>query len=1596
METLQAASTRIAKRATHWMQKIPLGFGIFALVLLACSQTSQGAAYFTTTNVDSGTPGSWTGDTDVDWQTNTAIVRPGTPATTIGPKLSLSTLGSAGQIGSTFELIGNGKAITNSTAVTVPLLRTPSAASVFPGFSLTIDTNTILFYKAVNGQVDTYTNLILQGGVVCQAQGNAGGAPIITGAVQVVSQSYLGAGSTGNRVNGLPTVAETFNIAAALSGSGNLFYFDFLTNTPNVISGGTNNLGYHGTFIVQYGYLLGSNAYSLGTNSSVIIDPNSTLYKNDMPQVTMDVAPAGNAVFQVNYPYNTAGTLAITNSGLMILSQHCAFSAVTIEGTSLSAGNHLYSELTANFPNDFQSGGSDLTGSITVQPYNAGWTYSPPVIVKQPESQSVYSGGMVQFSVLANSASSYQWLSNGVPIVGATNTSLNYGSGSANVVAGTAYSVVMTNLDGPTTSSVVTVSIRTPTEPYEAAVAGLNPYAFYQFNETSNPASTPGGATAFDNANSLNGLYGTLAQNGFNGIAGPTPSAGWPGFTTTNTAFLPIYNNLSSTVTLPPLNLNTNAVTIIAWVNPNATQLSMAGLVMCRGNTTVAGLNYGSVFSSDYPLTYTWNNDPGTYTWNSGLYTPVNQWSLVALTVTPTNATIYVLNANGIASARHIYPHVVQSFGENTTIGGDSLSANRGFSGTIDDVAVFNHSLTLDQLSAMFYAASGVTNYAPIVVTPPASESVYPGQTASFSVSGGGSPPLTYQWQVDTGTGPTNITDGGNISGANGRTLNIIIATNSNVGNYYVVISNAWGTATGGPASLSLNFPAGPATNITMSVQEPNGASWDTSGYWIDGQGGLPASISAAEFPGSTYELLPGSRVRTPTTNSSAVFPGVQLTIDGNGVWTNNAGAGSLMGELRLKAQFQPNNLWSVTFPKLVMNGGQIDNAPDGSPLFLVGDMTLAGEVDIFSNAPIYNDGAGGDNLGIKVTAWLTGGGSVEYHGDTTGSIPFSSLTNNLNIANATNTFTGAWKIVSGILLGSAPGSLGTNTITIGSATSTNAALETDYDLQNTNGSLVIYGQVFLHQNDTFKSVFINGVPLTSGTYSFATLNSTYPSNFPSVWALQNGSTTNSGSGQIIVLTTPVPLITAQPQPVSVYPGQSAATFSVTAVGNLPLYYQWYTNGTTALADNANRVGSTSNVLVIPNPTSADAGNYTVVVTNTFGSVTSSVAALTILTPGPATNFTLNFNGTPVVEGVGSDWNTVNSWNPFGQPASTSAYANPGSTFELVVGSRLRTPAGTISNIFPASLLTIDGAGNFENTGNNTPVTVSELRFKNNNAASTNYFTQLVLNGGELDLGDNTLEDIQGQLTVATNSVIYVDSSAANDRGYQIDAQLTGTGTLLWHQFSGSLGGSDLLITDPANTFNGQWIVDQGALVGVGINSLGTNSIFVGTNGLTAALETTYNVNDTGGSLVLGATGSLFLHQNDHFASVVVNGSALANGIYSFATLNSLYPANFPTTWTLQNGSTVTNGSGQIIVGNAAPSSPHITGISVTGTSLSISATNGSPGGSWTLLQSTKLTVPLSQWQTNTAGSFDGSGNLSTNLVNTATNVQEFYILKAQ
>lgn len=83
------------------------------------------------------------------------------------------------------------------------------------------------------------------------------------------------------------------------------------------------------------------------------------------------------------------------------------------------------------------------------------------------------------------------------------------------------------------------------------------------------------------------------------------------------------------------------------------------------------------------------------------------------------------------------------------------------------------------------------------------------------------------------------------------------------------------------------------------------------------------------------------------------------------------------------------------------------------------------------------------------------------------------------------------------------------------------------------------------------------------------------------------------------------PTIVSQPQAQTVYAGETAA-FSVTASGSSPLNYQWSLNQT-------NLAGATNSAISIANAQTSNAGSYTVTITNSAGSITSSTALLTLV-----------------------------------------------------------------------------------------------------------------------------------------------------------------------------------------------------------------------------------------------------------------------------------------------------------------------------------------------------------------------------------------------
>jgi hypothetical protein len=114
--------------------------------------------------------------------------------------------------------------------------------------------------------------------------------------------------------------------------------------------------------------------------------------------------------------------------------------------------------------------------------------------------------------------------------------------------------------------------------------------------------------------------------------------------------------------------------------------------------------------------------------------------------------------------------------------------------------------------------------------------------------------------------------------------------------------------------------------------------------------------------------------------------------------------------------------------------------------------------------------------------------------------------------------------------------------------------------------------------------------------------------NYTVVVSNSAGSVTSVVATLTVNVFTP-PVITSQPSSVTVNNG-GTANFSVTATGSAPLSYQWRFNG-------QNLSGRVNPSLTIAGATAGNAGNYTVVVSNPAGSVTSVVATLTVVAPPP-------------------------------------------------------------------------------------------------------------------------------------------------------------------------------------------------------------------------------------------------------------------------------------------------------------------------------------------------------------------------------------------
>lgn len=209
--------------------------------------------------------------------------------------------------------------------------------------------------------------------------------------------------------------------------------------------------------------------------------------------------------------------------------------------------------------------------------------------------------------------------------------------------------------------------------------------------------------------------------------------------------------------------------------------------------------------------------------------------------------------------------------------------------------------------------------------------------------------------------------------------------------------------------------------------------------------------------------------------------------------------------------------------------------------------------------------------------------------------------------------------------------------------------------------SVVAAGASPLNYQWLFNGTNISGA--TNNLFSLASAQLTNAGNYSVTITNIAGSVTSAVA--ILNVSNAPPFISLQPQNQNVLAGQ-AATFSVTAGGTLPLNFQWLFNGT-------NISGATTNPFVLANVQSTNAGNYSVIITNLAGSVTSSVATLAILFTNPVVFAQWNFNSVP------ADGNTSTGSTAPSLGTGTASLLT-GTTATFATGDTAFDPAGSTDN----------------------------------------------------------------------------------------------------------------------------------------------------------------------------------------------------------------------------------------------------------------------------------------------------------------------------
>ena len=558
-------------------------------------------------------------------------------------------------------------------------------------------------------------------------------------------------------------------------------------------------------------------------------------------------------------------------------------------------------------------------------------------------------------------------------------------------------------------------------------------------------------------------------------------------------------------------------------------------------------------------------------------------------TVTPAAGGIFAGRANAIFDdgSKGIYsvraPDKLTPFGSGATaalnyiggLGGAAVIQYDGSTGggrtvllgfpfeTITDVARRNQYLS-DVLN--FLSTPPVTNAAPAILAQPQSQFVVQHSNATLTVTAVGTAPLSYQWRFN----------GADLPGATQSSLARANCQPTNSGNYDVVVSNAFGVKTSQVALLEVALPPLFWDNFDANTT----ASWAMNRSSTDCRVTFNYSHAADGIPAAPNSAGGTTRaVKFEANVSQGVAAAINISPVGR----------SFSGDYRLRFDLWMNQ--NGPFPA----GGNGSTQHGTAGIGTAGDRvqwTAAGSTADGQWFAVDGEGQASDTSTTALNDFGAFSGTT-YHAAASG--VYTAGTASDTRGNGHAYYTGAFQ---------------------GGQTAP-AAQQSAYP-QQTGGLAVgtvgfAWRDVVISKTGSMVEWFVDGLKLATINGANFTANNI----FIGLWDSFNSLSDNTNLSfalfdnvRVERSVTNVPAyLTRQPSDLTLKTG-SNATFTVAAGGTAPLNYQWRFNGT-------NLAGATQSSYTRMNLATNDGGSYSVVVTNTAGSVSSLAALLTVSEPVP-------------------------------------------------------------------------------------------------------------------------------------------------------------------------------------------------------------------------------------------------------------------------------------------------------------------------------------------------------------------------------------------